>query len=203
MGRVDRRRRRLPAGAAAAFVALAIGLFLSLGFILSAPADRPAPSDLLVILGGGVGDRVVKGHQLLSADMAGTVLLTGVWREQVIDRFTSFDYRIKYLEERGISRQQIHIDAVASSSWEEALLIRDFMRDNQFRSALVVSDPPHIRRLSLLVRKVFADSGLTLRLVPSEPDWWHAGRWWQNRRSASFVVSEIAKLVYYASQARI
>jgi uncharacterized SAM-binding protein YcdF (DUF218 family) len=175
----------------------AIAFFIHAGRFVAHGSEEPALSDLLVILGGGVGDRVVKGFEILERKLAATILITGVWNGQVIDRFKSYDDRIKYLEDRGVSRDAIHIDAAAKSSWEEALLVRRFMAEKGLSSANIVSDPPHMRRLSWVYGKVFQGTSFKFRLSPSNPSWWRPESWWARSQSRIFVFKELAKIIYY------
>lgn len=165
--------------------------------MLASPAQQPRPSELLVTLGGGLGDRVIKAAELLDHRQARIILITGVWREQVIDRFKSYDPRIEYLEKRGISRDRIYIDAEADSTWKEALLVRRFMLEHGLNSVIVVSDPPHMRRLAWVYGKVFGDTRVEYCLVASGPPWWDAKYWWSNAESGRFVLKEIGKVIYY------
>ncbi|MGZ8216722.1 YdcF family protein [Methylomagnum sp.] len=177
----------------------AVVVLLHLGETLAAPAESPGPpADLLVILGGGIGDRVVKAAELLNRGQANQVLVTGVWPDQPIDRFKSYDYRIEYLETRGFTRDRIYLDATAETTWEEALLVHQFMREHHLNSVILVSDPPHMWRLAWVYRKVFGQSMTPrYRLVASEPPWWNSQRWWNNVHSSVFVLKEIIKITYY------
>jgi len=62
---------------------------------------------------------------------------------------------------------------------------------------LVVSDPPHLRRLDHVWGKVFAGSGIQYRLIAAPMEKWDAARWWSNEASAQYVVIEYIKLGYY------
>jgi hypothetical protein len=62
---------------------------------------------------------------------------------------------------------------------------------------LVVSDPPHMRRLSWVWGRVFAGSGKTYTLVASNMENWDAGHWWRTSLNAQFVFAEYIKLGYY------
>ena len=66
-----------------------------------------------------------------------------------------------------------------------------------WKKALVVSDPPHMRRLDWVWGKVFAGSGKSYALVASKPAWWDAERWWASEKSAQFVLTELIKMGYY------
>lgn len=175
------------------------GYLLGAGSILSAPADQPCPVDLLIVLGGGHGDRITRGYELIQKGYATKVLLTGVWNQQPINQFTAADERISYLEKRGITRQSIYLDASAESTFEEASLILSFMNQHQLKRALIVTDPPHLLRLKGVINKTTGTSDLQLRLIPTHPAWWNASTWWANPVSAAFVLKETTKLLYYTA----
>ena len=65
---------------------------------------------------------------------------------------------------------------------------------------LVVSDPPHMRRLSWVWRKVFEGSGKDFTLVAADSVNWNAEFWWRTSPNAQFVFSEYIKLAYYLYQ---
>ncbi len=47
---------------------------------------------------------------------------------------------------------------------------------HHWRSALVVSDPPHLRRLDFCLSAVFKKAGLSYRLIQSTVPTWQADR---------------------------
>jgi len=51
--------------------------------------------------------------------------------------------------------------------------------------------------LNWVWNEVFEGSGKSYLLVPSEPDWWDADKWWSAEMSAKFVANEFIKLIYY------
>jgi len=67
----------------------------------------------------------------------------------------------------------------------------------KMQRVLVVSDPPHMRRLSWIWGKVFEGSGKEFTLVACEMEGWDAARWWRISSHAQFVFSEYFKLAYY------
>ena len=87
--------------------------------------------------------------------------------------------------------------AVGLAIVAEPLLRRAWMEARGVKRVLVVSDPPHMLRLSYAWSRVFAGSGLSFSLVSSRPPWWSAWRWWANEYSRHFVGNEVLKLAYY------
>lgn len=179
---------------------VAVGALVAYGgFFLEAPSYQPTRSDLIVVLGGAtVNARLQKGAELYRKGLAGRLLVTGFSEPGSDATGLVLDWRQSYLERLGVARDSIVRDASAKSSWEEAFVVRSVLREQHGKSALVVSDPPHLRRLSWVFHRVFEGSGLEYRLIASEPPWWNPSVWWANSASASFVILELVKLGYYA-----
>jgi len=89
------------------------------------------------------------------------------------------------------------VDSASRNSREEAQSTLALMTRNGWSRVLVVSDPPHMRRLSWTWSRVFSGSGKTFRLVVSAPADWNASRWWADEKNAQGVLMETIKLGYY------
>jgi len=100
-----------------------------------------------------------------------------------------------FLERTVPERARLHLDGPRSTC-EEVLAIRSLMRERGWRHVLVVSDPPHMRRLTLLWDAVFAGSGLAYTPVAARTGWWGAERWWEHGAAASAVRHELRSLLY-------
>ena len=59
-----------------------------------------------------------------------------------------------------------------SGSWGEALAVRDRMQAEGLRTVMVVSDPPHMLRLSYTWGSILRGTGLDYTLVATNPPWW-------------------------------
>lgn len=174
---------------AAVLLLAAVAAALYLGTYLAAPAESPVRADLIVSLGGDTGHRAERAAELFQAGYAPHVLLTSVISER--------DPRLALLKRIGVPPAGIHVDSTARNSWQEARLVRRLMEENGWRRVLVVSDPPHLRRLNWSLRQAFEGAGFEYRLVSSQPAWWHPDRWWANSRARQFALSELVKLTYY------
>ena len=172
-------------------------IFLYAGTWLSSPASRPEKADLVAILGGGTGDRLKKGAELYTSGLAKRVLITGFSGSKLGIEPLHTEWRYHYLLQFDIPENDIIKNSTARSTWQEARLIRSLLQDLRGSRVLVVSDPPHLRRLSWTFAQVFSGSGLEYRLISSEPEWWSARLWWSKSSSAQFVISELIKIMYY------
>lgn len=178
-------------------VAAGIIPFFQVGYFLEAPAQQPEKADLIVPLGGGSSSRVHKAAELYAQGFAPNVLLTDIRSGDANRSSQSSDWRIQFLLEHGVPDIMLVFDALSTNSWEEAVNTLRLMRVRNWQLVLVVSDPPHLRRLDWAWGKVFEGSGKEYRLIAAPLEGWDAGRWWQNDASARFVVTEVTKLTYY------
>lgn len=192
-----RRKRFALVGLALALAAFLAVAFLEVGVYLSAPAREPEPADVIVALGGDTGSRAELAIRLYREGYAPLVLLTGIEYGDPDARPAVLNWREKFLIDSGVPPAAIRLDRVSGNSWEEAVNARAFLEANGLSSALVVSEPPHMRRLQWTWSRAFAGSGLRFRLVSTEPSWWNPGRWWGNEAGALYVFEESVKLAYY------
>lgn len=169
-----------------ALLVVASIVMMNLGRLLSSPVSQPAPADLIVALGGGQGERERQASDLFMAQYASRIFLAGPEAG-----------RSKKLVGQGVPAESILVDGKSRHSWDEAVNTFHLMKANGWRSVLVVSDPPHMRRLAWTWGQVFAGSGMTFRLIPALMPGWDAAHWWRVPGSKAYVESELEKLVYY------
>ena len=171
-------------------VGLAWALWLSLGAIMELPASEPVAADAVIVLGEDPGHRYLRGKELLLAGYADTLVLI---------------LPVPHVLQDATGRLQgvkIHIDRTADSTWTEAQIMRRWMEANGIRHVLVVSDPPHMLRVSYSWWSVFRGSGLRYTLVAAPQASWSAWNWWKNEAVAIGVGMEVLKLVYYVGRFR-
>lgn len=175
-----------------ALIAAAAYGFTAAGRYLEAPAQAPAAADLIVALGGDHTERSRKAAELYKLGFAPKVMLTGM--EGTPDQTNP---RARHIIKEGVPATALIFDGHSTNSWGEAVNTLQVMRERGMRTVLVVSDPPHMRRLNWAWGKVFAGSGLTFRPVVCDAADWNAARWWSRKKFLYFVVNEYLKLVYY------
>jgi uncharacterized SAM-binding protein YcdF (DUF218 family) len=143
-------------------------------------------SDLIVVLGGDGGSRIKRGIELYAAGRAPRILV-----------INPAEYSSQCLNTSAILPASILTETKSRNSHDEAVNTLAVMKRNNWQNAVVVSDPPHMRRLDLTWGRLFNQTGYRYKLAASRPEWWDARFWWQNSFSAKFVLSEYAKLVWY------
>ncbi|MBL0141457.1 MAG: YdcF family protein [Betaproteobacteria bacterium] len=190
--------RRIAAGLAGVAVIMGLGsyAFVNAARFLESPAQAPVRSDAAFVLGGGFGDREIRAAELHRDGLTAQFVLMGM--EDFIGdmKIDYIHWRVRVLERGGVAQSAIILDGRSSSSDDEAAYGLRLARERGWRRVMVVSDPPHMRRLSILWGRAFAGSGVEVVLVATRPRWWSPDRWWSSRKSANFVVQENIKLVY-------
>jgi hypothetical protein len=161
--------------------------FIFAGVLLSCFSQSPRRADSVVVLGGGPNEglRYARGRQLILDSYSSRMLLINQSesvREDVLGRWTGFSVQFE---------NQPH------NTWQEAQAVRSWMLKRGLKSALIVSDPPHMLRVEYSFFSSFLGTDLDYTLIATIPPWWSAWRWWENTVSFDFVGSEVVKNVYY------
>lgn len=191
------RASRVLAASIALVLALTALAIWRLGIWLSAPAMAPASADIIVALGGDAGDRVALASKLYRAGYGQRILLTGMEDGANATRMHYLNWRTRYLHDAGVPESAILFDGKSANTREEAVNTARLMSDEGFKRALIVSDPPHMRRLDITFKPVFANAGLSYTLVETRSPTWDAQHWWRDERWGQFSLMEAIKLLYY------
>jgi uncharacterized SAM-binding protein YcdF (DUF218 family) len=173
-------------------------LFDNLGHWLSEPINKPVKADLIVTLGGGGIERDQMAADLYKAGYAKKILLTG---EGVVVNSSQRYYqspRALFLLNQGIPAEALLFDGLSINTHQETLNIVTVLTAQHWHSALMVTDPPHIRRVGFCLNPLFKKAGLSYWLIQSDAPTWHANRWWQDDRWRGFSLLEVVKLIFYA-----
>ena len=170
------------------------------GLVVSAPL---ASADAIVVMSGSSAyrERTQKAAELYREGRAPLVLLTD---DHTQGGWSSAQQRNPYFVERaidelmnaGVPREQIRVaPGFATSTREEALLLKDFAVGEGLKSLLVVTSSYHSRRTLGCLRQTFAGTGTTIGLEPvgdGEPAFW-----WLRPEGWRTVGIEYVKLIYY------
>lgn len=172
--------------------------FLHLGNWLSSPAGDPAKADVIVTLGGDNGERVMLAASLYHAGFADRILLTGMEGGSDATRMHYLNWRTQYLIDSGIPNSAFLFDGRSANTHQEAEAIAALLAKKDWKRAIIVSDPPHMRRLKRTFKPVFSEANIDLILVATEAPTWDPHRWWRDEKWAQFSLMEVIKLAHYA-----
>jgi len=154
--------------------------------------EEPKPADVIIVLGGGSGERVDYGVRLYQSGYATKLLLTGGpcgWET------TEAKFMERLALSLGVPKDNILLEEESLSTYENARYTLEIMRAKKFESAILVTSPYHTKRASMIFRRFFIGIDLTTCSVPynsSDP-----GNWWLDSRRVRDVASEYLKLGWY------
>jgi uncharacterized SAM-binding protein YcdF (DUF218 family) len=161
------------------------------------PAEVPSASDAMVVLGGDAGERVMVAANLYSTGIANRAIVTGLEDSPADTRYVYLNWRIAYLIDAGMPAANIVLERTARNSREEVSAIARIAADQGWKTVVVISDPPHMRRLRLLWNAETGKGDLRVMLVATNPKWWSKSpRCWLNERCAQIVLLEAIKIAY-------
>lgn len=196
--------RRVATGIAGLLIAWLVAWLLGVFLEVSAPLPR---ADAIVVLGGSSAylERTELAAQLYSQGKAPRIILTN---DNLQSGWSSVEQRNPLFVERaaeelrlsGIQPDQIEVlQQPVTSTYEEAVLLRDYAAVHQSKAIIFVTSPYHSRRSLWTIRRVFRDSGIAIGIEtmptgqqsPSALVWWASFRGWRE------VALEYPKLIYY------
>jgi uncharacterized SAM-binding protein YcdF (DUF218 family) len=198
-----RRRLILVAAALAVLVLAHRPLLAGAGEVLVAREDV-APADVIVVLAGNSPYRAQHAEALYARGLAPRVIISN-------EPLSSHGVRTTWLELRAVGLVRlaipddaiVPIEAIADSTYDEALSSRDIMLARGWRSAILVTDPFHMRRALLTFRLAFEPAGLAVAPSPAEGSKYGVDNWWTDRNATMRVVQEYVKLGYYVALGRV
>lgn len=208
--------RRLAAFVAAGYLLLC---WTPLPWFVGSWLRLPSPSadaDAIVVLAAGVGEggdigvaheeRVGKAIELYKGSRARKVILcSGVTRT-----FDELEVMGALAKENGIADADLVLEPIEGGTYEMLAAAERAMRATGTKSALLVSSPYHMRRASLVWKKLAPD----LALIPAEPArnrfyGIRAGktpavwRWRASLRQVRGLAHEFAAIAYYRLRGRL
>ena len=146
-----------------------------------AKADEPKASDVIVCLGSI--ERIKKAAKLYHDGLAPQIILT-VAKEK------------KGLTSLGVPADRITLASSPKTTYQEALIVAPILRERGYRSALIVTDAYHLRRVRWSFRHVFKNEPIDMIFVASDKPWKGEG-WWQQKEERLTAYSEVSGLVWY------
>lgn len=160
--------------------------------------DELRQADVIVVLAGNSPYRVQHAAELYRAGWAPRVLVSN---ELVL----SHGVEASWLALRQAGLVQIDVpdeallalEPVAQSTHHEAITSRDLMLRHGWRSAILVTDPFHMRRALLAFRGAWQPAGLELIASPAENSKYTVSGWWRDPNKATRVIQEYVKYPYY------
>ena len=199
-----RRRRRI------ALVLLVIAVAWISCWLVAKSLSVKAPlehADALVVLSGSATyvERTRLAAKLYHQGRAPLIILTndnhrGSWSNEEERNPFFVERAVMKLREANVPTDKITVlQQPVNSTYEEAVLLREYGASNGFRSLMFITSAYHSRRALWTLQHVFVRSGIQIGLDAVEPGeqspkpfiWWSSLRGWRQ------VALEYPKLFYY------
>lgn len=190
------------------------GVTLALLPLLAAGAARflvvrspLARADAIVVMSGSgtFRERAQHAAALFNEGRAPRIVLTN---DHLKSSWSQEEQRNPYYYERSLDelrRAGVPDDKVAvimvpiRSTYDEAVVLKDYSEANHLSSLLVVTSVYHSRRVLWTFRRVFEGSGKLIGIDPAEPriESPAAASWWLHRLGWEMVPKEYGKILVY------
>jgi len=161
-------------------------------------ADDLEPSHAIVILSGGTESRMAEALALYNDQFGDVIVLTETGENlEDFNYLHSFDMRIQLLS-NGVPDGNILITTIeVDDTMDEARAVKELLKNRQLNSAIVVTDPYHTRRVSMIFRDVFSDSNVQIMIRPVRSSWFNSRTWFLDLRGWQFTILEYLKIMDY------
>jgi uncharacterized SAM-binding protein YcdF (DUF218 family) len=160
--------------------------------------DHIFPSDVIVMLGGGGPERVWNGVKLYKSGYSKHIIVTGMENRFPGLTITWPQLARKEAMSLGVSEQAIILEERPTSTYEDAVYVKEDMLSRGFKSAIIVTSPHHTRRAKMIFKKVFKDQKeISLKFTPVDGGDFQVKKWWTQEGELIGVVNEYCKLVLY------
>jgi len=152
-------------------------------------------TDVIVVLGGGTGDRARYAGSLYQRGLAPHVIATG----GPLGTTSAATALLPW----GIPFDVVALANGTQNTYQDALATRHLMEVNHWQSALLVTDPYHMRRSIWTFRTAFAETSIVIQPAPVVDSWFQAKRWWTTEEGFAVVNEEYLKIGYYVLRGQI
>lgn len=160
--------------------------------------DQISKADVIVVLGGGESERVHNGVKLYNSGYGKHIIFTGM-EFKLPGLSTTWPQLAKQEAiSLGIPEDAIILEERPTSTYEDAVYIKENMLANGLNSAIVVTSPHHTRRARMVFRKVFkGEKDLSIKVTPVEGGDFQVKKWWTREDELVGVVNEYCKFFLY------
>ncbi len=169
-------------------------------------ADPLEPADALVVLGGGLSDRLIEAADLYLADYAPLVVLTRppepsgliALKRRGVNVELTMERQLRYFRELGVPASGVTVlSETVISTDQEASLVARWAQSRDVQSLIIVTSRFHTGRSHYIFDRKFRDTGITIRIHPSRFKRFDPESWWQSRQRLREGLFEFQKLIFY------
>jgi uncharacterized SAM-binding protein YcdF (DUF218 family) len=170
-------------------------------------SSGPTRADALVVLAGSstYRERARRAAELYREGRAPLIILTndgqsGGWSADEQRNPLFVERAAAELQRGGVPAERIEVvGEIVTSTYEEAVRVREFAERRGLRSVLAVAGAYQSRRALWTLRRVFRESGIEVGVeaAPTGDESPRPAFWWCRRLGWALVPGEYFKLAYY------
>ncbi len=170
--------------------------WLGYALVINDPLQK---ADMIIVLGGGNGDRERTGARLYKEGYAPLVVTTGEpLKIPSIDDTPFAKFSADYLKKLGVPETAILQLPESTSTCDDARLTLASLPSGSKR-IIVVSDPFHTRRSQMIFNGRLKNQ-VEVIMAAASPSWFDPSRWWMRENGIIAVGSEYLKLISTATR---
>lgn len=165
-------------------------------------ADKPDKSDVIVLLlGSRFTPRKKEVFKLIEDGYARHLIIPAYGRVSDAGLFQNRTPQGGTRPDPSLIRGRIvklsHYPKYYEDTHVEILEAKKMMDKTGFKTAIFVSSPYHMRRISIIAGKVFDGRGYRLTFVPSRYEQYRGAAWFLDKRELKFVTGEYSKIIWF------
>lgn len=181
--------------------ALVVGAITYAPYYL-ARTDKPVKSDVIVLLlGPKFTPRKEEVFSLIKDGYARHLIIPAYGRVSDAGLFSNQSGQAKTKPDPSLTRGRIvrlsNYPKYFEDTHIEILEAKKMMDKTGFKSAIFVSSPYHMRRISIIAKKVFGKKDYRLVFVSSRYEQHNGPLWFLKKRDLKFVSTEYSKIVWF------
>ncbi|MCG9969031.1 YdcF family protein [Pelotomaculum terephthalicicum JT] len=182
-----------------AFFAIFYGLLLIVFIVLAYPPwplmakllvvdERPEAVDVLIALSGD-SERELYAAELYRLGLAPKIIMSG-------HRPGTQKMAIRAVN-KGVKEQDIITEDKSENTYENAVYSKEVVLRQNFKSAIIITSPYHMRRTKLVFERIFRNTGVRLIYCPTRDSGFNVDGQCESETDRQIVRREYIKLIYY------
>jgi uncharacterized SAM-binding protein YcdF (DUF218 family) len=175
-------------------------LLLRVAVDLWAVSDPVGPADAVAVFGGGGETRAPAAAEYYRRGLVKKVLVSNIDIDEVAPGVfhSETDYNRSVLVKLGVPPEAIELfGADLSSTYEEAVALRDWVIRNHVRSIIVPTEFFSSRRVRWIVNHELAYTWVRVAVPALDYPTFARDAWWTNEFGVTMFRTEVIKYIYY------
>jgi len=161
-------------------------------------SKTPQKADVIVCLGGGYIERLKKTVELYKAGYSEHIIITGTGIGVLNSEDEVGFWKTDYFKKNGIGKAHVVKLKETPNTHAETVALKTYMLRHHLKSALIVSDPPHLKRIDYMIEHLnYTGEGLFVQTVADDVTWWGKSNFCVTPKEIWEAGKEMVGLMYY------